>query len=149
MKSDFESLGWKSLRHDCKEKFFFSMEKCKIRLIASKHYQHCITITTTESKHNRILRTAFFSLWLISHWVLDERHRLFQHMQPKRQYNVGTQTVFQCFPMFSNVFNTKLGHRLCPNVFKTNNLYFPPQLLLQAEKTCEWQHFLLKLFLVV
>ena len=69
-----------------------------------------------------------------SHWVLDERHRLFQHMQPKRQYNVGTQTVFQCFPMFSNVFNTKLGHRLCPNVFKTNNLYFPPQLLLQAEK---------------
>ena len=51
----------------------------------------------------------------------------------------ATQKTIQCryancFPMFSNVFNTKLGHRLCPNVFKTNNLYFPPQLLLQAEK---------------
>ena len=43
----------------------------------------------------------------------------------------ATQKTIQCryancFPMFYNVFNTKLGHRLCPNVFKTNNLYFPP-----------------------
>ena len=78
--------------------------------------------------------------------MLDERHRLFQHMQPKRQYNVGTQTVFQCFPMFSNVFNTKLGHRLCPNVFKTNNLYFLPQLMLQAEKLVNENTSYLKYF---